>query len=93
MLELSDYCVQDIAQTVRSTLEPLAADKKLAFKVDVLAFNFIRRSGCYSVSGVGLAAGGSMPKVLAVIQVIEKLPIEATNATRLSNPIVFSPAA
>ena len=35
MLELSDYSVQDIAQTVRSTLEPLAADKKLAFKVDV----------------------------------------------------------
>jgi GAF domain-containing protein len=34
-LELSDYCVQDIAQTVRSTLEPLAADKKLAFKVEV----------------------------------------------------------
>ena len=29
-LELSDYSVQDIAQTVRSTLEPLAADKKLA---------------------------------------------------------------
>jgi two-component system, NtrC family, sensor kinase len=28
-LELSDYCIQDIAQTVRSTLEPLAADKKL----------------------------------------------------------------
>jgi signal transduction histidine kinase len=34
-LELSDYSVQDIAQTVRSTLEPLAADKKLAFKVDM----------------------------------------------------------
>jgi signal transduction histidine kinase len=34
-LELSDYCVEDIAQTVRSTLEPLAADKKLAFKVEV----------------------------------------------------------
>jgi len=45
------------------------------------------------VSGIGLAAGGSIPKVLAVIQVIEKLPIEATNATRLSNPIVFSAAA
>ena len=26
---------QDIAQTVRSTLEPLAADKKLAFKLEV----------------------------------------------------------
>jgi hypothetical protein len=49
--------------------------------------------GRYSVSGVGLAAGGMMPKVLAVIQVIEKLPIEATNATRLSNLIVVSPAA
>jgi signal transduction histidine kinase len=35
VLELSDYCVQDIAQAVRSTLEPLAADKKLAFKLDL----------------------------------------------------------
>ena len=35
VLELSDYSVQDIAQTVRSTLEPLAADKKLSFKVEV----------------------------------------------------------
>jgi signal transduction histidine kinase len=35
LLELSDYTVQDIVQTVRSTLEPLAADKKLAFKVEV----------------------------------------------------------
>jgi GAF domain-containing protein/anti-sigma regulatory factor (Ser/Thr protein kinase) len=34
-LELSDYSVQDIAQTVRSTLEPLATDKELAFKVEV----------------------------------------------------------
>jgi signal transduction histidine kinase len=37
VLELSDYSVQDIAQTVRSTLEPLAADKKLGFKVEVAA--------------------------------------------------------
>jgi signal transduction histidine kinase/putative methionine-R-sulfoxide reductase with GAF domain len=37
VLELSDYSVWDIAQTVRSTLEPLAADKKLAFKVEVPA--------------------------------------------------------
>jgi signal transduction histidine kinase len=35
VLELSDYSVQDIAQTVRSTLEQLAADKKLAFKVEM----------------------------------------------------------
>jgi len=35
VLELTDYSLQDIAQTVRSTLEPLAADKKLAFKVEV----------------------------------------------------------
>jgi len=35
VLELSDYSVQDIAQTVRSTLEPLASDKKLAFKLDL----------------------------------------------------------
>jgi len=34
-LELSDYCVQDIAQTVRSTLEPLASDKKLPFKLEL----------------------------------------------------------
>jgi GAF domain-containing protein len=34
-LELSEYSVQDIAQTVRSTLEPLATDKKLAFKVEM----------------------------------------------------------
>jgi GAF domain-containing protein len=37
VLELTDYSLEDIAQTVRSTLEPLAADKKLAFKVDVAA--------------------------------------------------------
>jgi GAF domain-containing protein len=35
VLELSDHSVQDIAQTVRSTLEPLAADKKLVFKVEM----------------------------------------------------------
>ena len=35
VLDLSDYCLEDIAQTVRSTLEPLAADKKLTFKVEV----------------------------------------------------------
>jgi len=37
VLELSDYSLEDIAQTIRSTLEPLAADKKLAFKVEVAA--------------------------------------------------------
>ena len=35
VLELSDYSIQDIAQTVRSTLEPLASDKKLAFKLEL----------------------------------------------------------
>ena len=35
MLELTDYSLEDIAQTIRSTLEPLAADKKLAFKVEM----------------------------------------------------------
>ena len=35
VLGLSDYCVQDIVQTVRSTLEPLASDKKLAFKLEL----------------------------------------------------------
>jgi len=37
VLELTDYSLEDIAQTARSTLEPLAADKKLAFKVEVAA--------------------------------------------------------
>ena len=37
VLDFSDYSLEDIAQTVRSTLEPLAADKKLAFKVEVAA--------------------------------------------------------
>jgi signal transduction histidine kinase len=36
-LELTDYSVQDIAQTVRSTLEPLAADKRLGFKLELAA--------------------------------------------------------
>jgi signal transduction histidine kinase len=35
VLDLSDYSLEDIAQTVRSTLEALAADKKLEFKVEV----------------------------------------------------------
>ena len=35
VLELTEYSLEDIAQTVRSTLEPLAADKKLGFKVEV----------------------------------------------------------
>jgi GAF domain-containing protein len=35
VLELSDYSVQDIAQTVRSTLEPLATDKKLEFRLEM----------------------------------------------------------
>jgi signal transduction histidine kinase len=35
LLELSDYGVQDIAQTVRGTLEPLASDKRLAFKLEL----------------------------------------------------------
>ena len=35
VLDLSDYSLEDIAQTARSTLEPLAADKKLAFKVEM----------------------------------------------------------
>ena len=35
VLELSDYCIQDLARTVRSTLEPLAADKKLGFKLEL----------------------------------------------------------
>jgi signal transduction histidine kinase len=35
ILELSGYSIADIAQTVRSTLEPLASDKRLAFKLDL----------------------------------------------------------
>jgi signal transduction histidine kinase len=34
-LELGDYLLGDIAQSVRSTLEPLAAEKALAFRVEV----------------------------------------------------------
>jgi signal transduction histidine kinase len=34
-LELSDYSVMDIAQAVRTALEPLAADKRLAFTLDL----------------------------------------------------------
>ena len=44
-------------------------------------------------SGVGLSAGGSMPNVFAVMQVIEKLPVVATAATKLSVPKSFSAAA
>ena len=47
----------------------------------------------YIASGVGLSAGGSMPKLLAVMQVMEKLPIAPTNATRAASPMVFSAAA
>ena len=35
VLDLSDYSLRDVAQTVYSAVEPLAADKKLAFKADV----------------------------------------------------------
>jgi GAF domain-containing protein len=35
VLELSDYSIEDVVRTVRSTLEPLAADKKLAFKLEL----------------------------------------------------------
>jgi signal transduction histidine kinase len=34
-LDLADYTVADIAHTVRSTLEPLATDKKLSFKLEL----------------------------------------------------------
>ena len=35
VLDLADYSLQDVAQTVYSAVEPLAADKKLAFKAEV----------------------------------------------------------
>src|SRR3954471_13684843 len=47
----------------------------------------------YSASGVGFSAGGLIPNVLAVMQVIEKLPVDATSATRPSSPMVVSAAA
>jgi hypothetical protein len=47
----------------------------------------------YFASGVGFAGGGSISNVLAVRHVIEKLPVDAINATRSSSPIVFSAAA
>ena len=43
----------------------------------------------YSASGVGFSGGGSIPNVLAVMQVIEKLPVDATSATRPSSPMVL----
>jgi len=36
-LDLGDYSMQDVAQTVYNAVEPLAADKKLAFKCEVAA--------------------------------------------------------
>ncbi len=50
-------------------------------------------TGGYCASGIGLSAGGSIWNVAAVRQVVEKAPTVATNATRCSNPIVFSAAA
>jgi PAS domain S-box-containing protein len=35
VLDLGDYSLQDVALTVHSAVEPLAADKKLAFKTEV----------------------------------------------------------
>jgi signal transduction histidine kinase len=35
VLDLADYSLQDVAQTVYSAVEPLAADKKLAFRAEV----------------------------------------------------------
>ncbi len=40
-----------------------------------------------------MSAGGSTSNVAVVMQVIEKLPVVATAATRLSSPKVFSAAA
>ena len=34
-LDLADYSLQNVAQTVYSAVEPLAADKKLTFKTDI----------------------------------------------------------
>src|SRR5436190_6032125 len=36
-LDLAEYSIEDVAQTVYSAVEPLAADKKLAFKCEVAA--------------------------------------------------------
>ena len=52
-----------------------------------------QRLPSYSASGVGFSVGGSIANVLAVRHVIEKLPVNATNATKLSSPMVFSAAA
>ena len=35
VLDLADYSLEDVAQTVYSAVEPLAADKKLTFKIEV----------------------------------------------------------
>ena len=44
-------------------------------------------------SGIGLSAGGWMSKVLAVRQVIEKLPVVAVSAIRPSSPSASCAAA
>ncbi len=71
----------------------IAADRAGADKSDFLAHAFLFVVISYGASGVGLSAGGSMPNVFAVMQVIEKLPVVATAATRLSMPRSFSAAA
>ena len=47
----------------------------------------------HAINGVGFSGGGATPNELAVMQVIEKLPVEAISATRLSTPMAFSAAA
>jgi two-component system, NtrC family, sensor kinase len=47
VLELSDYCIQDIAQTVRSTLEPLATDKSWRLRSRC-------RLGCHQVTATAV---------------------------------------
>src|SRR5262245_25032197 len=54
---------------------------------------FRGRRSRYSARGIGFSGGGSTPNELAVRHVMEKLPVNATSATRLSSPIVFSALA
>ena len=74
-------------QALRKYWVPASAGTTEHFRTNNAARN------AYSASGVGFSGGGAIWNVLAVMQVIEKLPVVATSATRCSSPMVFSAAA
>ena len=100
MVELQPNGIMPLRTGVTALIAPAEATAALTTdgrpnQVRRTAGEFLPRRACarYSASGVGLADGGSILNVAAVRQVIEKPPVVATSATRLSSPIVFSAAA